>query len=99
MLTVTDPRTTTYLTNEYDANGRVSRQTHSDGGTWTFAYTVTGGVVTQTVVTDPLGHATTTRFNGQTYVLSTTDALGQTTTSTRDPATNQVLATTDPLAG
>ncbi|MFQ5657522.1 MAG: RHS repeat-associated core domain-containing protein, partial [Candidatus Methylomirabilales bacterium] len=97
MLTITDPLGITFLTNEYDANGRVIRQTQADGGVWTFAYTTTAGVITQTVVTDPRGHPITSRFSGQGYLLSTTDALGQTTTFTRDPATNLLLSTTDPL--
>ena len=97
MLTLTDARGITFLTNEYDAAGRVSRQTQADGGVWTFAYTVIAGTVTQSVVTDPRGNPTTHRFNGQGYLLSQTDALGQTTTFTRDPSTNLLLATTDPL--
>ncbi len=97
MLNISDPRGITYLTNTYDANGRVRQQTQADGGVWQFAYTVTAGVVTQTVVTDPRGNPTTYRFNGQGYPLSTTDALGQSTTFTRDPSTNLLLTTTDPL--
>ena len=48
---VTDARGITYLTNEYDAAGRVLRQTQVDTGVWTLVYTVTGGRVTQTVIT------------------------------------------------
>ena len=65
MLTITDARGITSLTNEYDTAGRVSKQTQADGGVWQFAYTVTGGAVTQTVVTDPNGKRTTYRFTGQ----------------------------------
>ncbi len=97
MLTVTDPRGNTAVTNAYDANGRVAQQTLADGATIKFAYTVIAGVVTQTVVTDPRGNPTTYRFNGQGYLLSQTEALGQTSTHTRDPATNLLLATTDSL--
>ncbi len=97
MLTITDPRGITYLTNTYDANGRVERQTQADGGVWQLAYATTAGVVTQTVVTDPRGNRTTYRFNGPGYLLSQTDALGQAATFTRDPATNLLLATTDLL--
>ena len=32
MLTIKDPRSIVYLTNEYDVNGRVSKQTQADGG-------------------------------------------------------------------
>src|SRR6185436_4052016 len=56
MLTLKTPRGITFLTNEYDANGRVSKQTEGDGGTFTFAYTLdAAGRVTQTDVTDPRG--------------------------------------------
>ena len=48
LLTITDPRGLTFLRNEYDGNGRVSRQIQADGGVFTFAYTLTSGVVTQT---------------------------------------------------
>ncbi len=97
MTSITDPRGITFITNEYDANGRVVRQTQADGGVWQFAYTVTAGTVSQTVVTDPRGNPTTYRFNGHQYLLSQTDALGQTTTYSRDPATNLLLATTNAL--
>jgi YD repeat-containing protein len=75
----------------------VSRQTQADGGVFTFAYTVTGGFITATTVTDPRGHATTSRFNSFGYLISQTHALGQTTTFTRQPGTNLLLSTTDPL--
>ncbi len=97
MLTLTDPRGITYLTNTYDANGRVVQQTQADGGVWQLSYTTTAGAVTQTVVTGPRSNATTYRFNGQGYHLSQTDALGQATTFARDPATNLLRATTDLL--
>lgn len=92
--TLTDARGLLFLTNEYDGAGRVVKQTQADGGVWQFAYTVTGGVVTQTVVTDPAGKTATHRFNGQGYPLAQTDGQGQRTTFTRNAA-NQVTATTD----
>jgi RHS repeat-associated protein len=95
--TITDPRGIVFLTNEYDSNGRVLRQTQADGGIWTFAYTATGGFVSQTTVTDPRGNPTTSRFNSSGYLVSQTDALGQTTTLTRAPGSNLLLSTTDPL--
>lgn len=97
MLTLTDARSITFLTNEYDAQGRVSRQTQADTGVWAFAYTTAGSTIVQTAVTDPRGHTTIHRFNGHGYPISLTDALGQTTTFTRDPSSNLLLATTDPL--
>lgn len=57
--TITDPRTITFLTNGYDANGRVSQQTQADGGVWQFTYVLNGTQVTQTTVTDPRGNPTT----------------------------------------
>ncbi|MBI3774912.1 MAG: RHS repeat protein [Gammaproteobacteria bacterium] len=58
MLTVKNPRGIIEVTNEYDVNGRVSKQTHGDGGVYLFAYTLNGGNgITQTTVTDPLGGA------------------------------------------
>src|SRR2546425_1050148 len=97
MLSILDARGITFLTNVYDSNGRVSQQTQADGGVWKFAYTVTSRVVTQTVVTDPRGNVTTSRINGKGYTLGQTDSQGQPTISTRDPATNLLLATTDAL--
>ncbi|MGH7205791.1 MAG: hypothetical protein ACREI2_06240, partial [Nitrospiraceae bacterium] len=97
MLTITDARGITFLTNEYDTSGRVIRQTQADSGIWQFAYTTTTGIVTQTTVTDPRGKVTTTRFNGQRYVLSQADALGQATVTIRGAASNLALNTTDPL--
>jgi YD repeat-containing protein len=97
MLAITDPRGITYLTNVYDSAGRVSQQTLADGGIWEFAYMADLGIVGETMVTDPNGKTTEYRFTGRGYVVTQTDALGQTTTTTRDPATNEVLATADAL--
>jgi len=98
ILTITDPRNITYLINEYEpTTGRVTRQTQADGGLWSFAYTVTGSAVTQTVVTKPRGNATTTRFNAAGFPLAQTDALGQTTVKEYAPGSNLLLSTTDPL--
>jgi RHS repeat-associated protein len=41
MLTIEDPRGTTYLTNEYDSNGRVIKQTFADGNTYQYSWTTT----------------------------------------------------------
>jgi YD repeat-containing protein len=40
LLTVKVPRGIVFLTNQYDANGRVSLQTLADTGTFQFNYTV-----------------------------------------------------------
>ena len=56
--TITDARGLLYLTNEYDATGKVIRQTQPGGSVWQLAYTLgPGGIVTQTDVTDPRGPA------------------------------------------
>src|SRR5207244_4071849 len=83
--------------NEYDAAGRVVRQTQADGGVWQFTYIAEGTTVTQTTVTDPRGSATVHRFDGQGFPLATTDALGQTTTFVYTPGSNLLALTTDPL--
>jgi RHS repeat-associated protein len=97
LLTITDPRGITFLTNEYDSAGRVIRQTQADGGVFTFEYTMAGGFITSTKVTDPRGNTAVSRFNADRYLVSRTDALGQTTTLERQPGTNLLLSTTDPL--
>lgn len=97
LLTIIDPLGITFLRNEYDSAGRVSRQVQADGGVWNFAYTLTSGLVTETRLTDPRGHTTVYRFNTRGYLLSQTDALGQTTSFERAVGTNLLLSTTDPL--
>lgn len=102
MLTVRDPRNITYLTNEYDANGRVFRQTLADSAVYHFAYTLDGsGNVTQTDATDPRGNIRRVTFNADGYALSDTHALGapeaQTTSFTRQSGTNLVTSVTDAL--
>ncbi|GBD99359.1 tRNA(Glu)-specific nuclease WapA precursor [bacterium BMS3Abin07] len=82
--------------NEYDANDRVIRQTHADGGVYTYGYTLAGGVVTQTTMTAPSGAATTWRFNNYKYITDITTSDG-TTTYEREPGTNRILSITDPL--
>ncbi len=102
MTTVKKPNGTLMVTNVYDANGRVQRQTLSDGGVYQFAYTLDGsGRVTQTDITDPRGNVRRLVFNTRGYVTSETFAVGkpeqQTTTYELDPATNLKTATTDAL--
>jgi RHS repeat-associated protein len=100
--TIKDPRNIVFLTNEYDALGRVTRQTQADGTFYRLAYTVNGqGKVTQTDVTDPKGHVRRVTFNTAGYPLSDTRAYGtpiaQTTTYTRDATSNLVTSMTDAL--
>ncbi len=101
LLTITDPRGIPYLTNEYDANQRVFRQTLATTGagtaTWQFAYTLSGSTVTQTVVTDPRGKTKTYAFNPAGYTTSITNALQQTTTINRESPSNLVTDIQDHL--
>jgi len=99
LLTVKDPRGVFLAKNTYDANGRVSSQIAPSSGTIQFAYTTTNPLVptspiVQTVVTDPLGNVTTYRFNTQGYIISATDATGQTRSINRQAGTNSVLSIT-----
>jgi RHS repeat-associated protein len=102
LLTIKDARNIVYLTNTYDANGRVATQTLAGGATWGFAYTLSNGKVTQADVTDPRGHVTRTTFNSSQYALSSVEAVGlaeqRTTTYTRDATSNRVTTVVDPLS-
>jgi RHS repeat-associated protein len=103
LLTIKDPRNTVYLTNEYDTNGRVSRQTLADATTYQFAYTLdTWGDVTQADVTNPRGIVRRVAFNADGYAVSNTTALGrpeeQVTTAERQTGTGFVTAVVDPLS-
>lgn len=102
MLTIKDPRNNTYVINEYDANGRVQKQTQADLTTFLFTYTVdANGEVTQTDVTDPRGHIHRAVFNSSGYTTTETYALNtpeqQTTTYERQAGTNFLLSVTDPF--
>jgi RHS repeat-associated protein len=100
--TIRDPRNITYLTVDYDANGRVQRQTQADSSTYQFAYVDDGnGNVTQATVTDPNGNQRRVNFNSAGYSTSEIEALGkpeqQTTTFERQAGTNLMTAVVDPL--
>jgi RHS repeat-associated protein len=102
MLTVKDARGIIFLTNVYDANGRVIKQTQADSSTYLFAYTLdAAGKVTQTNVTDTRGNVRRVTFNAAGYTLTDTYALGkpeqQTATYERQAGTNLLLSITDTL--
>jgi RHS repeat-associated protein len=102
LTTITDARDVPYLTNVYDANGRIQKQTQADQTTYQFAYTVDGnGKVTQTQVTDPRGQLRKVTFDAGGFLVTDTAAFGtpqaQTTTLERQPGTNFVTAMTDQL--
>ena len=102
MLTIKDPRNIVYLTNEYDANGRVSKQTLADNSTYLFAYTLdSNGKVTQTDVTNPRAYVRRVTFNSSGATLTDTYAFGtslqQGITYERQAGTNLLLSITDAL--
>ncbi len=102
MLTIKDARGIVFLTNEYNANGRVFRQTHADNTTYQFAYTLDGNnQVTQAEVTDPRGIVERVTFNSTGYALSDTRAVGQpeqqAVTVTRQVGSNVPTSVTDAL--
>lgn len=97
LITVTDPRGVTVVQNIYDVNGRVIEQINADGGRFKFQYVLINPLaptspVRETTVTDPVGNKTVYRFNPQGFLISVTDALGQTRLLEREPGTNLVLA-------
>jgi RHS repeat-associated protein len=92
---VTDPRGITYLTNEYDAAGRVIRQIQADGGLWRFEYDGPVHAHTRVTVTDPGGGVTTHAFSAGRPV-ETVDALGQVIRYEHDGA-GRVARVVDPL--
>jgi RHS repeat-associated protein len=102
MLTLTDARGIRFLTNEYDAGGRVKKQTQADQTTYQFSYTLDGaGKVTQADVTDPRGAVRRVSFSTTGYSLTDTRALGQPAEQRRayqrQAGTNLVLSTSDAL--
>ncbi len=101
MLTLKDARGIVYLTNEYDGNGRVIRQTQADATTYQFAYTLDGaGRVAQTDITNPRGYVDRLTFNTSGYPTSHVEAVGtaQERTTTFARRTDNLLeSTTDPL--
>jgi RHS repeat-associated protein len=93
LTSVIDPRGSATKTITYDSNGRVIKQRLADGGVETYEYTLSGGVVTTTVITDPEGRKTTKRFNASGYLIGAIDALGQSSQTTRDLSTNLATET------
>ena len=92
MQTMQDRRGHVWVTNQYDANGRVTKQTYADTTSYQFAYaTDSNNNVTATTVTDPNGHQEQVTFDPVSgYPSSDTrgygTSLAQTTTFTREPS-------------
>jgi len=92
--TITDPRGNVVKRITYNSAGRVISQQFADGGTELYEYTLSGGIVTESTVTDPLGKKVARRLNASGYVVGLVDALGQTSRITRDLTTNFATETT-----
>lgn len=93
------PRGTQIAKNTYDANSRVIQQVLASDGVLHFDYTLTNPGVPQspvlaTAFTDPLGRTEIYRFNPQGFLLSETDALGQTRAYERAGGGNLITAIT-----
>ncbi|MGA9724026.1 MAG: RHS repeat-associated core domain-containing protein, partial [Candidatus Binatus sp.] len=104
MLTATDPRGYTRITNNYDpTSGRVATQTLADGtSTYQFSYTpASGNPITQTTITDPNLNVEVKSFDGNGFlagdVLGSGSGVQQTFNYTRDPNTELVTSMTDQL--
>lgn len=91
--TITDPNGHKFLDNDYDAKGRVSKQTLADGGTYTFTYTdhPDGKVATATVV-EPESLTRVVTYDTSGYLTSDRRAVGTALERRvdigRDPATH-----------
>jgi RHS repeat-associated protein len=102
LIAVTDGRGKTYIKTEYEAKGRVSKQTTGDSGTYSFSYTEgEGGSITSTTVTDPRKIERKMTFNSEGFPTSEIEALGtsiqQTTTFEPQAETGLPLSVTNPL--
>lgn len=97
LVTVQDPRGVVGVTNQYDANRRVTLQTLADSSTFQFAYTVASGRVVATDVTDQRGKVRHVEFDSDGYISSSTASYGTTDAQTngfvRDSAKNLVSIT------
>ncbi len=103
IVTVRDPRhnadgTGLAVTNVYDAQGRVTRQTDEAGEVFQFDYTT---VANATIVTKPSGTKVSHQYDANGLLVSVTDGYGSatpaTTTYTRDQNHLGIKTITDPL--
>lgn len=102
LLTMLDPNqqgasTPHPLTNVYDTQGRVSKQTDFAGRVTTFDYTSIAGA---TKITDPAGHVTVDYYSNGLRSKSSTGygtSAAASVSYTYDPATEAVASVTDPL--
>ncbi len=103
MTSVIDERGITFVTNQFDASDRVTRQTLTDGAVFAFAYTSDAyGRIVQTDVTNPRGVVRRTSFNTAGYSTMVVDAVGTPLERTRNrleriSGSNLITADTDAL--
>ncbi|NJP49210.1 hypothetical protein HCJ93_03745 [Streptomyces sp. SBST2-5] len=98
--TATDARGVVYMTNAFDADGRVTQQRLAEGQVYSFAYTMTGpGQVTATEVTQPGGSVRRVEFDGSGFAVSDTEAYGTSLarkTVYERGAAHRIMAVVDP---
>ncbi|MGI5372628.1 RHS repeat-associated core domain-containing protein [Streptomyces iakyrus] len=77
--TAKDARGIVYMTNTYYADGRVKKQTLTEGQEYSFVYTKTpAGQITATEVTQPGGSVRRVEFNNSGFAVNDTQAYGTT---------------------
>ncbi|WP_455753186.1 RHS repeat-associated core domain-containing protein [Streptomyces chartreusis] len=98
--TARDARGIVYMTNTFYADGRVKKQTLTEGQEYSFAYTQTGtGQITATEVTQPGGAVRRVEFDGSGFGVSDTQAYGTSLSrkTVYERGTNhRIAAITDP---
>ena len=72
LLTITDANSHTFLTNVYDADGRVSEQRDAENNLTTFIYDIENHITT---VTDPRSEATIYEYDADLRLIQVTDPL------------------------
>ena len=72
------PKGNSAVTLHYDANGVVDSRKDGENNTWTFASTTDGSGNKTAIVTDPLSHVSTFRYDTAGRLISQSDALNKT---------------------
>jgi RHS repeat-associated protein len=102
MTSATNARGNKFLQTEYEANGRVKKQTTAGGASFEFAYKLNeAGKATSATVTDPRGTEKAVQFDSEGHALSETVApeseYEETQTYEVQSGTGLLLSATDPL--
>ncbi|MGV9503901.1 RHS repeat-associated core domain-containing protein [Streptomyces sp. NPDC003642] len=101
--TAKDARGIVYMTNTYYADGRVKKQTLTEGQEYSFVYTQTGtGQITATDVTQPGGSIRRVEFNNSGFAVNDTQAYGSTLarkTLYERGTKHRIAAVVDPYGG